>query len=124
MNAGNFGGEGVSAIDGTRESWDELVRRAAEVGAARSQPAKTIALLKLEGLTANGDNDRDVESYLNVDNFIDYLIVNVFAGNRDWPHRNYYMYRKRGPDSEGFKFQVWTQRSRLILVRRRSGCRI
>ncbi len=107
LNAGDLGGEGVSPIDGTREAWDELVRRAAEVGAARSQSAKTAALLRIEGKDASGDNDREVEAYLDIDNFIDYLIVNVFAGNRDWPHRNYYMYRKRGPDSDGFKFQVW-----------------
>ena len=107
FNAGNFGGEGVSPIDGSGVSWDELVRRVAAVGAAASQSAKTAALLRLEGKDAMGDNDRDVEAYLDIDNFIDYLIVNVFAGNRDWPHRNYYMYRKRGPESEGFKFQVW-----------------
>ena len=28
-------------------------------------------------------------------------------GNNDWPFKNYYCGRERGPDSEGFKFFMW-----------------
>ncbi|MEZ6115759.1 MAG: CotH kinase family protein [Pirellulaceae bacterium] len=36
-----------------------------------------------------------------------YIAVNTFARNTDWPVHNYYAYRKRGSDSEGFQFIVW-----------------
>ena len=45
--------------------------------------------------------------YLDVENYIDYLITNVYARNGDWPIRNYYMSRRIGPDSTGFQFYVW-----------------
>ena len=39
------------------------------------------------------------EDYLDVDNYADYLITNFYGGNSDWPHKNYYAGRLRGPDS-------------------------
>ncbi|MCA9214071.1 MAG: lamin tail domain-containing protein [Planctomycetales bacterium] len=107
INAGDLGNEQFTAIDGNLDTWNELVDRAASLGSLRTQREKTEALLALEGRNASGEKDSSIEPLLNIDNFIDYLIVNVFVANSDWPHRNYYMYRKRGPDSEGFKFQVW-----------------
>lgn len=106
-NAGDLGSEAITVIDGTDEAWMELVRLTDEVGSSRTQSAKTAALLRLEGQNADGTDNDSIEAYLDIDNFIDYLIVNVYAGNRDWPFRNYYMYRQRGPESDGFKFFVW-----------------
>ena len=40
------------------------------------------------------------------DNLIDYMIVNHWVGNDDWPQHNWYLIRKRAP-GEGFKFIIW-----------------
>ena len=35
------------------------------------------------------------------------MIVNMWAGNWDWPWNNYWLSRKRTADSTGFKFYCW-----------------
>ena len=44
--------------------------------------------------------------YLDVDDFIDDLIVNFYVGNYDWPHNNWYAARRR-VDGAGFRFLSW-----------------
>ena len=107
LNAGDLGNEGVSAVAGSLDAWNRLVELAGDVSQARTQEAKTAAYLRLQGLNPDGTPDPEGESYLDVDNYIDYLITQVYARNTDWPVRNYYMLRRRGPDSTGFKFYVW-----------------
>jgi hypothetical protein len=43
---------------------------------------------------------------LNLVNFIDYLLVNVYAGTGDWPHNNWRAARPRVPGGK-FTFIVW-----------------
>lgn len=43
---------------------------------------------------------------LDLDNFIDYLLVNVYAGTGDWPHNNWRAARPRVPGGK-FTFIVW-----------------
>ena len=106
-NAGNIGDEQVTATNGSMDAWNRLLELTAQVGSANSQTDKTNALLRLEGRLPNGDIDPNNEPYLDIDNLINYVALNVWGGNLDWPDRNYYMIRKRGPDSDGFQFQVW-----------------
>jgi hypothetical protein len=47
-----------------------------------------------------------LQQYVDLDNLIDYMIVNHWVGNDDWPQHNWYLIRKRAP-GEGFKFIVW-----------------
>ena len=63
--------------------------------------------MKLMGKNPDGTNNPDQETYLDVDNLINYTILNLYAGNSDWPRHNYYLYRRRGPESEGFRFLIW-----------------
>lgn len=46
-----------------------------------------------------------VETYLNLDNFIDYLILNFYAGNRDWSDSNWYA--GMHPRDGKINFFVW-----------------
>lgn len=43
---------------------------------------------------------------LDLDNFIDYLLVNVYGGTGDWPHNNWRAARPRVPGGK-FTFLVW-----------------
>jgi hypothetical protein len=107
LNAGDLGSEGVSAVTGSLDAWNRLLEMAEDVAEARTQEEKTAAYLRLQGLNPDGTPNPEWESYLDVDNYIDYLITQVYVRNTDWPIRNYYMARRRGPDSTGFKFYVW-----------------
>jgi hypothetical protein len=47
-----------------------------------------------------------IQQYLDVPNLIDYMIINLYGGNVDWPGHNWYALRKREPGA-GFKFICW-----------------
>jgi hypothetical protein len=55
---------------------------------------------------ANNTQYEQLQQYVNVDNLIDYMIVNHWVGNDDWPQHNWYAIRKRAA-GEGFRFIVW-----------------
>ena len=57
---------------------------------------------------ANSDNLQyeQVLQYLDLDNFIDYMLVNFYGGNGDWALHNWYAIRKRQAGA-GFKFPSW-----------------
>jgi autotransporter-associated beta strand protein len=48
----------------------------------------------------------EVHDYLDVDNFIDYLLVNSFAGMWDWPNNNWVASRERS-DEGRWRFFMW-----------------
>ena len=92
--------------DGTRDAWADLLRLARDVDDQDPVNSNT-AYLRLLGKEADGSRSQAFETLLDVDNYIDYLIVNFYGGNTDWPGRNYYVGRLRGPESTGFKFYAW-----------------
>ncbi len=47
-----------------------------------------------------------VQGLLEIDAFIDYMLVNFYAGNTDWPHHNWYVARDR-TGTAGFRFYSW-----------------
>jgi hypothetical protein len=49
---------------------------------------------------------RSVEALLELDAFIDYMVLNQYLGNRDWPVKNYWVARNRAEDGP-FHFRVW-----------------
>ncbi len=71
-----------NASRGNLTAWNELLRR------ARARDFEATSQL------------------LNVDNFIDYMILNIYMGNWDWPDHNWNAVRRRG-EGEKFKFLVW-----------------
>jgi hypothetical protein len=64
----------------------------------------TLALAN-SGLTSNTQYEQ-LQQYVDVDNLIDYMIVNHWADNTDWPSHNWYVIRKRAAGA-GFKFIIW-----------------
>ena len=47
-----------------------------------------------------------VVDLLDIENFADYLVVQQFVGNWDWPQNNWYASRQRVPDGKWY-FHVW-----------------
>lgn len=50
-------------------------------------------------------NYRDLESWIDPDNFIDFYILNIFSQNWDWPRHNWYAVRNR--DNGRWSFIPW-----------------
>lgn len=105
-----------SVVDGDLTTWNTLGNLAQSVTNASSESARTAAYMFLQGKNPDGSDHPTAENYLDVDNYIDYMLVNFYGGNVDWPHRNWFASRQRGPESTGFKFHIWDMESALGLI--------
>jgi hypothetical protein len=112
LAANYFGGDAsewdaISAgqpIDGSsRGTWDQLLNLCS---AGLSNNA---AYQFIQGNNPDGTRNPDYENYLDVSDYIDYMILMHWAGMNtdDWPGNNWGAARKRGSDSSGFKFFSW-----------------
>ena len=82
------GGNHIEAAEGTLDAWEQMVETATR--AATDEAAY-----------------QQLDTLLNVDAFIDYMLINQYGGNTDWDHHNWYAIRRRGEDSQGFRFLCW-----------------
>ena len=55
--------------------------------------AEMIKFIKSHDL-ADDENYAYLQTQIDIDSYIDYLIANIFLGNTDWPENNIYMWRK------------------------------
>lgn len=81
------GGNHLEASEGDLEVWNLLVETARKA--------------------TDEKRYQQLDSLLDMDAFIDYMLINQYAGNTDWDHHNWYAIRRRGADSEGFRFLCW-----------------
>jgi len=81
------GGNHHEASEGDLTAWNEMLQ-------VVSQAASDTYYARLDTL-------------LDIDAFIDYMLINQYGGNTDWDHHNWYAIRRRGQDSEGFRFVCW-----------------
>ena len=88
-------GNHIEASEGTLDAWQLMNEVAAR---AASDPDSYQQLQ---------------DSLLDIDAFIDYMLINQYGGNTDWDHHNWYAIRRRGTDSQGFRFLCWD--SEIIL---------
>ncbi|WP_428303709.1 lamin tail domain-containing protein [Lacipirellula sp.] len=94
-------------VDGDMTAWNTLLSLSQAVASAGSETARTAAYMKVLGLNADGTDNAGFDTYLDATNYVDYLMVNFFMGNNDWPHRNWWASRMQGPESQGFVFHMW-----------------
>jgi hypothetical protein len=92
---------------GSNRPWRDLLTLTRAIRSSDTEAERTAAYYKVMGLKPDGTNDPELESFLDAENFVDYLLVNWYMGNTDWPHNNYYCGRGQGLDSEGYKFFMW-----------------
>lgn len=99
----------------TRTAWNTMFSMARDVDNAETEEERTALFMQLQGLNPDGSNNPEYEDWLDVENMIDYLIVNYYGDNSDWPFKNYYVGRENSPDSTGFKFFMWDAEWSLLL---------
>lgn len=76
-----------AVVDGNSTAWNELFTRA-------------------DRNLADTANYQAVLDMLDVDAFIDYMILNHYAGNQDWDSHNWYAYRRRAEGASWY-FSMW-----------------
>jgi hypothetical protein len=105
-------------VDGDQmalDAWNTLVSLSQAVSSAGSESQKTAAYMRVLGLNPDGSENASFDAYLDATNYVDYLMVNFYGDNVDWPHRNWYTSRLRGPESQGFVFHNWDFETALDL---------
>lgn len=93
----------IEAVDGDLEKWNEMVELI-----RKGKDDKYYKRLIGEG---------SYEPLLDVDNFIDYMILNQMSGNKDWGRHNWFAIRKKGPESKGFQFICWDSEAIFLVVK-------
>jgi len=84
---------GLEASDGSLDRWNELLSLAEKAGDNQYY-------FRLTGQSG-------AEPLLDVDNFIDYMLLNQYLGNEDWDYHNWTAIRNRKKGDRGFRFLVW-----------------
>jgi hypothetical protein len=96
----------ASYFGGTENDWDILKNTTAfEVLSGDLAAWNAMRALANSGL-ANASQYQQIQQYLDIDGLIDYMILNIYGGNTDWPHHNWYAGRRRNPAGT-FKFFNW-----------------
>lgn len=86
---------GTATNEGSTASWNTLKSLVSGISSAPNEAAKTALYMESQGLNPDGSNNPAKADFIDIDNYIDYLIVNWYMGNNDWPHKNYYHGRER-----------------------------
>lgn len=94
------GGNHVEASEGTLDKWNRMKRVVRMAGDDKYY-------YQLEGKDENGVPNDTIEKLLDIDNFIDYMILNQFGGNNDWDHHNWFAVAANGSKPMPFKFVCW-----------------
>ena len=98
-----------SSPDGNYDAWNRMLAMLNE------DVTDNAVYQKLQGNHPDGTRNPDYEDLLDVDNMIDYMIMNFYVGNSDWPHRNWYAGRDR-EGGHGFQFYPWDTETALSNV--------
>jgi len=88
-----------AAVDGNLTAWNRMMSIA-------------------EGGVADAASYAAIREYLDVDNLIDYMLLNFYVGNDDWDGHNWYAGRRR-EDGAGYRFFCWD--SELIISRHQNN---
>lgn len=94
------GGRHLEASEGTLAKWNRMIET---VGKASDDTYYYM----LQGKDASGKDDATIEPLLHIESFIDYMIINQYAGNTDWDYHNWYAVAHREDKSKGFRFLCW-----------------
>jgi hypothetical protein len=63
--------------------------------------------MRIQGKNPDGSDNPDYPPYLDIDNFIDYMLINFYGANWDWDHHNWVVVRNRINPAKGFRFFSW-----------------
>ena len=94
-------------IDGNDTAWDQTCAM------AEGGLGSDAAYQRIQGNNADGTRNPSYPILLDVDNLIDYMIMNIFIGNLDWGDNNWIAARNRVDPLYGFRFFSWDAENSL-----------
>jgi hypothetical protein len=88
-------------VDGNTDAWNRMM------SLARSGLANNENYQHIQGNNPDGTLNPNYEAYVDVVDFIDYMILNFYGANWDWDHHNWIAVRNRVEPGKGFEFLSW-----------------
>lgn len=92
--------ETTTPTDGTMVAWNALKSQITGV-------ETNVNYQKIQGKNADGSVNPAYSNLLDVDNYIDYMLINYYIGNGDWDANNWSVGHNRVKNDAGFRFFVW-----------------
>ena len=103
------------------EVWKTVKRMSNAIRAAESEAERTARYMALIGRNSDGSENPSLPQWIDPVNYVDYLLVNYYGGNGDWPHNNFISGRENSPNSEGLKYFPWDTEITFGLGSKRDG---
>lgn len=88
-------------VDGDRNAWNKMF------SIAKSGFSNNTNYQKIQGKNADATVNTNYDNLLNIENFIDYMIYNIYIGNGDWDKNNWIAARNKVTNDAGFRFFAW-----------------
>jgi hypothetical protein len=90
------------ALEGDFVAWDAMM------AALSAEQGSNAAYQRAQGNQPDGTRNPAYPVYLDVGDYIDYMIAEYWSANDDWPQNNWRAFRDRNDSaSKGFKFALW-----------------
>ncbi len=90
-----------NAPDGNMSAWNQMISKSQQAAGSNA------AFQELQGNHLDGTRNPAYPILMDLSNYLDYMIINLWGGNWDWPNKNYWAGRDRTDASTGFKFYNW-----------------
>ena len=87
--------------DGFWTDWTKLYNQ------AKAGLSSNADYQKVQGKNPDGSVNPNLLNLLDVDNLIGYMQYNMYIGNEDWDHNNWFAARNRVTNEAGFRFFAW-----------------
>ncbi|HOW70926.1 MAG TPA: lamin tail domain-containing protein [Phycisphaerae bacterium] len=97
---------GADYFGGSPEDYDVLKHQYYTIVNGDNTAYRAMMTLADSGLADSARYETLQQQYLDLDWFIDYMLLNFYAGNSDWAHQNWYVCRSRQPGGL-FRYLSW-----------------
>ncbi|MCH1507256.1 MAG: lamin tail domain-containing protein [Verrucomicrobiales bacterium] len=106
-----------SAINSARNliTWNTYNTVVSRIGSASNDTLRDSRYLEACGFASNGTRNSTLPIWCDPNNNIDYFLVNWYAGNSDWPFKNYYGGIDTQTTRTGYKYFMWDAEWSLLL---------
>ena len=89
-------------------AWNDLITE------VRAGLGDLTSFEKIQGNNADGTPNAGYSDMLDVGNYINYMLGNIYGGTGDWPWHNYYLGIEKSP-ATGFKFYDWDSEGAIVI---------
>jgi hypothetical protein len=96
---------------GTLVAWKSLLSQV-----QTDSIATNVNYQKLQGRNPDGTMNPAISNLLDVDNYIDYMLLNYYLGNLDWDKNNWSAGRNFVTNTAGFRFFCWDAETTMTAI--------